>query len=416
MAYLGELRVNWRALVAATIGLASALSINGFIHSVFGPHLIRDFGWTREQFALIGSIQILVFIMNPIAGRMADLFGVRATAMTGVIIYPLTFVAMSMMTGAFSTYYAIQVVQLIFCISTTTTVYCRLVAERFDAARGLALGMMACGPQLVAALGSPLLELYIADHGWRAGCIAFAIFSGCAGAVAMLLMPSTRVRAKEAVAAPARRARTDYQTIFASRAFWVILIGSLLSFVPFALSQSQLNVMLSDRDLPPAIAQSGVTLFAAGMIAGRVLMGASLDRFPTHIVAALGVALTAFGLLILAAPFSGPILVMVGVTLFGIAYGAEADILGFAVVRYFGMGVYSSVLGLLNGVVAVAMFSGSMMLSFTLNMTGSYQLFMLIAALLSVLGALNFLRMRSLPVVGLHGAQPVSEQRDRGIA
>lgn len=395
MTYLSEFRISWRPLTAAALGLGSALAINGYVHSILGPHLLAEFHWSKSSFALLGSIYILAMVFVPLSGRLADVFGVRRVAMVGVTFYPISFVALSMMSGEIWVYYVINILQIMFCASTTSTVYCRVVAERFTLARGLALGLLASGPAIAGAVGSPLLTTYIDAHGWRAGCLAVAAFSALAGGMAMLLMPSMRRQAQEG--RQQRRAGQDYRAVLRSRTFWIIFSSIFLCSIPYALAQSQLNVMLLDRQLSPAAAGFIISTFAAGVMAGRFILGLALDRFPTHWVAAVGMALSGIGLCIMAAPVTHIGVLVFAIALFGLSYGAEADILGYAVVRYFGMELYGTVLGLLTAAAGGAMTFGSLMLSLILAKTdNSYSLFMLLTAGAVFVGSANFLRLRNI--------------------
>ena len=45
---LGEFRHHWRPLLAAFLGVGSALSLNSYILSIFAPYLIEEFGWSRS--------------------------------------------------------------------------------------------------------------------------------------------------------------------------------------------------------------------------------------------------------------------------------------------------------------------------------------------------------------------------------
>jgi MFS family permease len=311
-----------------------------------------------------------------------------------------------MITGDIRVYYTIQILQLLLCSTTTATVYCRVIAERFESARGLAFGILACGPGVVALVGSPLLGHYIEGHGWRQGALVFALYSATAGALAMLLMPSSK--RSTAAAKPKRSARKDYPLIFRTPAFWVIAISAFLCSVPFALTQTQLSVMLLDRHLSPTVAASIISTFAAGAMAGRLFMGMALDRFPIHLVAAIGMALSGIGLFILSVPVTEVWVLILGVGLFGLSFGAESDVMGYAVVRYFGIEIYSSVLGLLTGAIGAAMATGSIVLTFMLAGTDSYSLFMLLAGTGVLLGSLNFLRLRGLAV--FEAAPPIGEK------
>ena len=108
-----EFRQHWRPLVGAFLGMGSALSLNAYILSIFAPYFIEEFGWTRSQWAMLGVVQILVMICLPIAGRLADLYGVRRVAAVGALTYPVFLIAITMMDGSIHTYLAIYIIQTI---------------------------------------------------------------------------------------------------------------------------------------------------------------------------------------------------------------------------------------------------------------------------------------------------------------
>src|SRR5262245_59160316 len=99
MSYFGEFRIHWRYLAAATIGMGAGYSINNYLNNIFTPHLLREFGWSRSDVALVGVAVFLAVVCQPIAGRLADLFGVRRMVLFGIIGAPLIYLGLSAMTG-----------------------------------------------------------------------------------------------------------------------------------------------------------------------------------------------------------------------------------------------------------------------------------------------------------------------------
>ncbi|MFC3214709.1 MFS transporter [Novosphingobium panipatense] len=82
----------------------------------------------------------------PFWGRFVDRYGARVSASIGFIAMPASFIAFSFMTGDIYQFFAITVFQNLFGVLTTTLVFTRVVIQKFDAARGMALSVLMSGP------------------------------------------------------------------------------------------------------------------------------------------------------------------------------------------------------------------------------------------------------------------------------
>lgn len=395
--YVSEIRIHWRPLLAALIGLGAGLSFATTTASVMGPHLVAEFGWARADYAAVSSLTIFLLIAIPIIGRLADLIGVRRTALIGVITLPLLFVSLSMMRGDIQTYAGLMLVKTLVCGTTTATVYSRVVVQHVEKARGLALALVASGPALSTAFIGPLLNEFVEANGWRAGYLALAAFTGGAGALALLIMPPDHGGRAHSGAGPLQRTRDDYSLIAKSRAFWILLAAMLLCNLPQVIALSQLNLVMLENGLPTSEASIMLTAFAAGTLLGRFVCGVALDRFSAPIVAAVSMGLPAVGLLLLSSSLDAPPALAAAIFIIGLSYGAEGDLLGFLVVRQFGVRIYSTVLGLVTAAISVSIASGALLLSLTLSLTDSFTLFQNICAVAVITGALLLLMLRGPP-------------------
>src|ERR1700712_223875 len=183
-----EFRRHWRPLLAGSLGVGTALSLNTYILSIFAPYMIKEFGWSLSQWAMLGLVQMVVMITIPIAGRLTDLYGVRRVAAIGSFSYPLFLLAIAAMSGDIYVYLGIYIAQTVICSTTTMTVYSRVVAGAYSARRGLALGICGSAPPLVGAVTSVLMTGFVADHGWRAGYVAVAVFCGICSIATFFLL------------------------------------------------------------------------------------------------------------------------------------------------------------------------------------------------------------------------------------
>ncbi|WP_395397365.1 MFS transporter [Novosphingobium sp. BL-8A] len=386
MTYLDELRSNWRPLLAATLGIGTGMSLIGTVTSAIAPSMIADNHWSKASFAMVGSLGILTALAFPFIGRLADVIGVRWTALIGQVSLPLVYLAYSMMSGALATYVWIFVVQSTICVTTTATVYARLPVQYVLRARGMALAIVASGPAITSAIGGPILNTYVETSGWRAAYVAMAIFTAIAGLATFLLIPSQTGTQAGAIAKP-RRGREDYPEIFRTRAFWILLVVMLLCNLPQVIMLTQLKLVLLDNGVSGKGAAVMISALSIGMLCGRFITGFSLDRFNPFTTSFVTLGLPSIGLLIIATSFDAPAVLTLAVFLLGFAFGAEGDIVAFLVGACFPVRVFGSVMGLLTGAISLSAASGAMLLSFTLARTGGYDLFLQISGCAVIAGA-----------------------------
>ncbi len=362
------------------------MSMAGVITSTIAPSMVSGNGWAPSDFALVGSLALITAFAFPFVGRLTDLIGVRYTALIGQLTLPLAFLAYSMMSGSLSVYIAIFFVQSMICVTTTATVYTRLAVQHIKKARGLALAIVASGPALSGIIMAPLLNGYVEAYGWRASYQALAIFAAIAGLVVFLLVPAGS-GTTEGVIRPKRRAREDYPVIFRTPAFWILLGAMLLCNLPQTILQVQLKLLLLDNGVSGKGAAVMLTMVSIGMLAGRFVTGVALDRFRPYLVSFITLGLPSVGLFIIASSYDSAEVLTFAVFCVGFAFGAEGDIVAFLVARQFGVGIYSSVMGLLTTAMSFSTATGAALLSFTMARTGDYELYLVIVGSAVIVGA-----------------------------
>ena len=406
MTYLGELRRNIRPLAAASIGCGSGLMVAAYATSVFAPYLLRQFGWSRAQFALIGLTMFSTLLVMPFVGRLTDRLGVRRMALAGALLLPLPYIGYSLMQGSFPVFMLLSATVLALGSLTGPAVYTRLIAENFTHARGLALTIVTCAPAIVGALAAPALTLINEDFGWRWGYRAFALWILAGNLVAGLLVPRDEPGLDRdspsilplpsdapATTTPVGHHAGAFREIVRQPVFWIIAGAMVLCSLPTPLHSSQMNVMLLDAGLNARTAALMVSTYAVGTVLGRIACGLSLDKFrPAH-VAALWMALPAGGYALIAGAHGAPMPIAGGMALIGLAMGADNDLTAFLVARFFRLEVFSTALSLVLCAVLFAAACGAMLLSAVLRHGGGFGLYLQIVAVTALVGALLFLAL-----------------------
>jgi MFS family permease len=392
--YLTEFRQNWRVLLASFIGLGGGMAGITMAPGIFAPHLLREFAWTRSEFAAVIALSIVLVFAYPVVGQLADRLGARRTALIGVIGLPLIFIAFSMQNGDLRMYAALFVAQIMIGATTTSAVYTRAIVQHIEKSRGLALAIVASGPGITAAVGGPLLNDFVATHGWRPGYLAIAAFMAVVGAMALAMLPIERPVATDAQAKP-RTARGDFTMLFKLPAFWILMGALFLVGLPLPLSWSQMNLLLEDNGVIGAAASPMISAFAVGTLAGRFACGLALDRFPAQIVAFIALALTGVGLLMIASNLDAAWILILAIFLFGLSMGAEADLVSYIISRTFDLRVYSTVVGMSSLSIAIASSCGGLLLSYLFTFNTSFVTFLVITGAGTFIGAAMFLLLRS---------------------
>lgn len=394
MKYLGEFRSSWPNFLGATLGVALGSALNHYLMSLFGPPLIAEFGWTKAEFALVGTLGIAGMVAAPFMGRLTDRIGARRAAAIGFIVLPLCFVAYSQMTGPIWQFYLIYMVKSIFGILTTTLVFTRIVIRRFDRARGIALALLMTGPPLAGALLAPVIGQIINSEGWRAAYLAMAGLAA-AGGFAGIMLAGRRSKGQVSNTQTGSKATTnlswtEFAALLRRPAFGLLVGGMLLVNIPQIIVMTQLKLILLDKGTGDDFATWAVSLYAAGVIGGRFVSGLALDRIPAHVVAGAFLALPALGMIALLAPLQAGLLLAGGVLIVGLAQGAEGDLGAYLTSRNFRIENYSLAYSMVIIAIGGGAALGSALLGWTLALTDSFRPFLIISAVVTLVGAACF--------------------------
>lgn len=393
--YISEFVVNWRYLTSASFGLAAGYGLVNYINNIFTPQLLSQFGWSKSDVALVGISAFLGILTQPLAGRLTDVFGVKPVASVGVVLAPLVFLGFASMTGEIWQFFMLTFIQVLVVGGTTSAVvYNQLVAQSFCNARGVAFAVAASAAPVAGAMLIPVFSIVMNLYDWRAGYLGAALFSAIFGIVALLLIPGDLSKGNIDHAKLAHqendRNHETYRVIFRNRAFRILFVGFLLCNISFTLQTQHLQVVLFENGVSQALAALAVSLFAFSVIAGRLICGVALDRFPSHLVAMIGLGLPGIGLGLLATGASELAAMGPAVIFLGLSLGAESDILAYLVGRYFRIQIFSTVFGLLLSGLALSVASGSLLLSYLLDATGGYSVFLYVSAISVLIGGALF--------------------------
>lgn len=375
----------WPVLIAAATGVG--LGVTGlpiYTTGQFVRPLQEAFGWGRAQSAgglimlTIGSV-----LMAPLIGLLIERFGVRRVALCAQAGLCLGYFGLTLHGGNLTLYYAGWGALAVLGSGTSPIVWTRTVASWFERGRGLALGLTLCGTGVIAVVGPGIIGGIIAQYGWQAG------FWTLSAAQVVIGMPMTflLLRARDDLGGNNGRAveltGVTLGHAAATRIFWQLLLAFFLMSIVVGGMIVHFPPLLADRGIAPAASAAALGLLGFSIIAGRLSIGALVDRFPATVVAPFYILLPVFSTLALAqgaAPLPS-------IILFGLCAGAEVDLLAYLVSRAFGMRHYAKIYGFGLSAFSAGAGIGPIFAGWTHDLTGSYQLALYAFAAIMIIAA-----------------------------
>jgi predicted MFS family arabinose efflux permease len=381
----GTTRSPWWVVLGAMLGLTVA---NGpvvfFTFGLFLGPITTEFGWNRATFSsslLVGHT--LAAFAYPFMGRAIDRHGIRRVTLTFIPLFALSTAALSLTPSSRFVFITLAGICGLISTGQAPPAYAKAVSAWFDERRGLALGIAMAGIGIGATAVPQFARWAIDTFGWRTAYVALgALTFVVAFPSVALLVREPQEPVQESDAEPTTQSGLSVAESLRSSSFWLIAASVLLVVTTINGIVGHLVPMLTDRGLN--IGQATATLSAVGIstIAGRLAAGYLLDRFFAPYVAAGLFLLPIVAISLLTAGVAGPGPVLAALSL-GFGLGAEVDVIGFLVSRYFGLRAYGEVYGYLFAIFTLGTGFGPVLMALCFDMTRSYDV-----ALIGLAGAL----------------------------
>ena len=366
-----ELRNGWLPLVTATLGSgAGAAALLLYTLGVFVAPLQAEFGWSRGQItSSILYCSLGLITAGPVLGWLVDHWGERRVALASIPLFAATVWALGLNDGALFLFYACFFLASSLGAGTTPILYTRVVAARFDHARGLALGITLAGPGAAAMLLPAFIGGAIEAGGWRHAYTVLAGIALCAWPLAWLGLARDQTSRPETAAGATGVAPA---VAFRSRVYWTVLVCFMAASAAAGAIVVHLVPMLRDAGVPAAKAASIASLVGVGVLLGRLVIGWLVDHvFAPRVGAAVfAVAAVGCGLLFLGDAATAPLAAF----LIGFALGAEIDLVAYLVSRYFGLRHYGLLYSVVYAGVWLGIASGPAVAGRLFDAHGNYQL------------------------------------------
>ncbi len=385
----------------------SVIPVGIISFSVFIKPLAQAFGWRRAEIALALTIMSLAMAAAmPVAGRMIDRFGTRRPMIASLMLFSIGLTATPAAVAQFGLagLYVAAILVGVLGTASSSVVYVKVLSARFEAHRGLSLGFAMSGIAVGSAT-APLAAATLIEHfGWQAGFYGLATLPIIVGLPIALSLPET----------PAVNSTTAGRTgglalreAIRERTFALLLLIFLLDAAAVHGVQLHIAPLLSDRGLSAQSSAAGLSYLFIVSAFARLLSGYLFDRTFAPRVGATCFCASTLGMLLLTSS-STTSTTMIAVALLGVGAGAEADLLGFLVGRYYGMRAFGQVYGWVFAAFLIGSAIGPYLLGAAFDALGNYRraLFFCAATLVAVSALL--LSLPRFPSFGAKESSPSS--------
>ncbi len=367
---------RWWIVVAAVFGL---LVGNGpVMQFTFGTMLTaitREFGWSRGSVssAMVAGVW-MTGLVTPFVGRLVDRFGIRVVTLPLIAAFSVATAAVALVPASLTAFAGLYILMGIAAAGQTPLVYAKAIAARFDAERGLALGIAMAGVGAGAALLPQFAQFLVTHYGWRAAYVGLGAltFAFAFPAVALAVGRPVGDPETDRVAAEKLQGLTGLEAIQTPH-FWILAISFFLVSGSAGGVITHLVPLLTDRGLTPTIAAQLLGAAGMAMIAGRVAAGLLLDRIHAPYVAAAFFMTPLMGIVTLLLT-RRPEAAAIGTVLVGLGLGAEVDMIAFLLSRYLGLRCFGEIYGYFFAIFILGAGAGPFALGLWFDKTGSYRL------------------------------------------
>jgi sugar phosphate permease len=403
----GRVFYGWRVAGACFLNLFAIVGIMYYSFPVFYSPLIQEFHWSRAQ--VTAGFAVSIIFIGPLfgisAGILIDRFGPKRILLFGLFAAGAAFAGYGFMSALwmFYLFYFMQTAGYVTAGPIPNQV---LISRWFDRWRGRAMGLAYVGAGVGGAI-APVLAQYLISHiGWRG---AMHVISG--GILIVLvpvswlvirnhprdlgLEPDGKASAaiQPAIGEKKREGLLSLRTVFRTREFWLIALGSFLSIGAIGGLIQHFVLFLRDRSLAPEKAAGVASFLLVSSILGRVVMGWLADRIPKKYVMLIAFCAVAGAVPIL---YAGdlPRLAYVFAFVFGFGMGADYMLIPLVTAECFGVRSLGKLMGIIITTDSLGQALTPVVVGRLFDLNKNYNLGFALVAAMAVAGAVTVLFIR----------------------
>jgi len=382
---VSEFRENWVALLGCCLGIGVGMGALFFYTSgAFLTAITAELGWSTAKYSSMHLVHaIAIAIAAPLAGALIDRIGVLPVIAIGFAGEGLGFLLLAIAPMYFELFITIHLLLAFFGVGSTAVTFTRIIAERFEKMRGLALAIAVSGVGVAAVVGPPITTFVNTNYGWRAGYLMLAAVVFVGGPISLWLIRRSSPRSpilKDRISLKATMG--SFMSIIRQPILWMLL---LVIFV-FVTSTNgyvvHLIKLLTGQGMSAVEAAQIQSIVGLSIIFGRLGAGVLVDRFFAPWIAAAFMLFCATAFIgIASADPAWRIAAAIGL---GLTVGAELDLAAYLVSRYFRIEDFGKTFGLVYATAIISSGSSPLLIALVAEHGGGYSTALAVSAMMAL--------------------------------
>lgn len=371
-------RIWGGAGVIVGCAMGNLVSVTPVINGTFGIFLVpvtHALGWSRTEFSVVLLIMAIVGVVGyPVAGRLADRYGVRRVALIGNALFALCVAALALSNDERPLVYSLYALTGLAGTFSSCVLLMKPISLWFTRHQGLLFALTgAFGINIGIAVMPFLVKAIMVDYGWRAAYAGLGAVTLAIGLPAMTLLRNPPPGASGAIVADTPPPGLTSREARRRPAFWLLMFSVALGAGSLSAMLTHMVPMLTDRGISLTAATSVFATTALCNASWQIVIGAMLDRTESPRFAGMFLIVAILGLVLIGSTTT-PTWLIVGAVLIGIGSGTEYGLLPCVIPRYFGVRSFSEIYGAIFGVSILVSGFTPILMGLTFDLKGSYDL------------------------------------------
>jgi MFS family permease len=411
----GGIYRGWWVVAVVTTVLAVSSGAR-FLYGVVLKPVSDEFGWSRTDLAAVVTINvIMISILQPLVGVAVDRWGSRPMIILGLLGTALMALPITLATELWQVYIIYSLIASVAFAAMSPVNVTKLIAGWFTKRRGLALSISTSGAAVGQLAIIPIATWVMVQYGWRMS------YWTLAGATVLAMLPlawwflrdappgatddpagAAREAMRVAQAAPVAPVRV--MQALRSLPYWQLSFGFFVC--GYTMAFTQVHMVPYFLDMPEhagmsmqTVASTALAVVGGASVLGALLIGSLADRVGIKPMLTLTYFLRGLSYLLLLLAGTSNLGIFLAAIVMGVSWTSTTPLTSALTADIYGRASLGTIFACIFTAMNVGVGVGSYIAGLDFDLTGNYNLSLLVNGFLGFAAAAAVQAVRVRPLV-----------------